>query len=111
MIAIAIGPLLTSIFFDTPLDWEPDALMKGGGDYPHVMDPRLSKDDVVGSWAVQHTKGYMEVHSIDVDWKSDISLGELLLPTESGEDARVGVDVGLFILHSSFPLEPLEKTC
>ena len=39
--------LLTYDLFDPPLGRELDDLMECGGDYPHTMDPRLSKDEVI----------------------------------------------------------------
>ena len=61
------GSLLTSDLLDSLLGWEPDNLMKGGGDYPHVVDPRSSNDNIIGGWAIQCHEGYMEVYPIDID--------------------------------------------
>ena len=67
MILVVGGSLLTLDLLDSPVGWEPDDLMEGRGDCPNIVDPRSSKDKIVGRWTNQHNKGHMEVYPTGVD--------------------------------------------
>ena len=41
----------------------------------------------------------MEIHLACIDWKCDISHGELMFLIESNEDGKAMMDVGLINVH------------
>ena len=75
--------MLALDFFDTPCCGESDDLVEGGGDCPHVVDPRSTEDHIVSLGAVEHYEGDMEVDSGYVNWESDVPQSELLFAAES----------------------------
>ena len=91
--------LFTLDLFDSPLGREPDDLVEGGGDYPHAMNPWLSKGDILGWWAVKYCKDHIELHRTGIDRECDVCHGEILLPIEDNKDGIMVVDVGLIDLN------------
>ena len=60
--------MLALDFLDPPCCGEPDDLVEGGGECPHVVDPWSAEDHIVGRGAVEHNEGDMEVDFGCVDW-------------------------------------------
>ena len=83
MVVVVQCGLLTFDFFNAPCCGEPDDLVKGGGDCPHVMDPRSAKDHLVRRRIVEYYEGDMEFDSGCVEWEGDVPLCEFLFTAES----------------------------
>ena len=62
--------------------------------------------NIIGSGAVKHHKGYVEVYSSCIDREGDVPLCEFLLAAKSDEDCGATMDVSFIYVHL---LQSIEK--